>query len=219
MRNLGTVVHRMRRMLLVARIRAAAAVKGSRVVVDIAPDCAIRGRILVRIYPGTTTTVTIGPRCQFGDGVLWVLDGGHLDLEAQVNVRDGVVFHVRGHLRFETQTLISYYSVVHCDEAVTIGYRTALGEHCTVVDSAHRPGPLGDWWVHHVETAPVHIGEKNWIGAKVTVARGVTIGDGCIVAAGAVVTDDVADDTVVGGVPARALPGASWIRAADPSTN
>ena len=44
-----------------------------------------------------------------------------------------------------------------------------------------------------------------WIGAGVTVLPGVTIGENSIVAAGAVVTKDVADNTIVGGIPARVI--------------
>ena len=46
-----------------------------------------------------------------------------------------------------------------------------------------------------------------WLGANVTILPGVTIGEGAIVAAGAVVTKDVAPRTVVGGVPAREIRG------------
>lgn len=53
--------------------------------------------------------------------------------------------------------------------------------------------------------APIHIGKRVWIGANATVLPGVTIGDGAIVAAGAVVTKDVPENTVVGGVPARVM--------------
>lgn len=53
--------------------------------------------------------------------------------------------------------------------------------------------------------APIHIGKRVWIGANTTVLPGVTIGDGAIVAAGAVVTKDVPENTVVGGVPARVM--------------
>lgn len=51
--------------------------------------------------------------------------------------------------------------------------------------------------------APIHIGEKVWIGSHATILPGVTIGDHATVAAGAVVTKDVPADTVAGGVPAR----------------
>ena len=53
--------------------------------------------------------------------------------------------------------------------------------------------------------SPVHIGKNVWIGANSTITPGVTIGDNAVVAAGAVVTKDVAADTVVGGVPAKPI--------------
>ena len=53
--------------------------------------------------------------------------------------------------------------------------------------------------------APIRIGKKVWIGSNATVLPGVTIGDGAIVAAGAVVTRDVPENTMVGGAPARVI--------------
>ncbi len=49
----------------------------------------------------------------------------------------------------------------------------------------------------------IHIKEKCWIGAEVLILPGVTIGKGCVVAAGAIVTTDVEENTMVAGVPAR----------------
>ena len=53
--------------------------------------------------------------------------------------------------------------------------------------------------------APIHIGKRVWISSNATVLPGVTIGDGAVVAAGAVVTKNVPANTVVGGVPAKAI--------------
>ena len=52
---------------------------------------------------------------------------------------------------------------------------------------------------------PVKIGNKVWVGAHATILPGVTVGDGAVIAAGAVVTKDVPPNTVVGGVPAKVI--------------
>lgn len=51
--------------------------------------------------------------------------------------------------------------------------------------------------------APIVLGRNVWVGSNATILQGVTIGDNAIIAAGAVVTKDVAPDTVAAGVPAR----------------
>ena len=57
-----------------------------------------------------------------------------------------------------------------------------------------------------LELGSVHIKRNVWIGAGATILPGVTVGENSIVAAGAVVTKDVPDNTIVGGVPAK------WIK-------
>ncbi|SMG11323.1 transferase hexapeptide (six repeat-containing protein) [Marivirga sericea] len=51
----------------------------------------------------------------------------------------------------------------------------------------------------------IKIGEDCWIGSKVTVLDGVEIGDGCVIAAGAVVTKSFPKNSIIGGVPAKLL--------------
>lgn len=53
--------------------------------------------------------------------------------------------------------------------------------------------------------APITIGTHVWIGSNATILPGVTLGDWAVVAAGAVVTQDVPPRTVIGGVPAKVL--------------
>lgn len=51
----------------------------------------------------------------------------------------------------------------------------------------------------------VVIGDRVWIAYRAVIMPGVTLGEGAVVAAGAVVTQDVAPYTIVGGVPARPI--------------
>jgi acetyltransferase-like isoleucine patch superfamily enzyme len=54
-------------------------------------------------------------------------------------------------------------------------------------------------------TKPVHIGNHVWIGMNVMILKGVTIGDGAIIAAGSVVNRDVPERCLAGGVPAKVI--------------
>jgi len=56
-----------------------------------------------------------------------------------------------------------------------------------------------------VDRKGIQIGKNCWIGSKVTILDGVTIGDNCVIAAGAVVTKSMPSNSVIGGVPARVL--------------
>jgi len=85
---------------------------------------------------------------------------------------------------------------------ITIGDGSLIGHGNTLTTLNHRIDPARR---ADMLPSPVAIGRNVWLGADVTVVPGVTIGDGAIVGAGAVVTKDVAADTIVAGVPARAV--------------
>lgn len=86
-----------------------------------------------------------------------------------------------------------------------IGDQTLIAPGCFITDHSHRFGAGAIIASQGCEGGAVHIGSDVWLGAKSIVLRGVTIGDGAIVAAGAVVNRDVVPMSIVAGVPARVV--------------
>ena len=88
-------------------------------------------------------------------------------------------------------------------ENIVIGNQCMFANNFVVVDHDHdrKDGKI----LKELGSAPVKIGNNVWCGANVTVLKGVTIGDGAVIAAGSVVNRDVAAYSVVAGVPARKI--------------
>ena len=82
-----------------------------------------------------------------------------------------------------------------------------MGPECIILTSNHGmiDNDIPMWIQHSSETRPVAIGNNCWIGAKATILDGTKIGDGCIVAAGAVVKGEFPDNVIIGGVPAKII--------------
>ena len=85
---------------------------------------------------------------------------------------------------------------------ITIGNNCLIGHNVVFATLNHREKPSER---RNLYCAPITVEDDVWIGANATILSGVTIGAGSIVAAGAVVTKDVARMTVVGGVPAKKI--------------
>ena len=85
---------------------------------------------------------------------------------------------------------------------IYIGDDTLIGHNVVLATLNHAKSPMDR---STMIPAPIHIGKRVWIGSNATILPGVTIGDGAIVAAGAVVTKDVPENTIVSGIPAKAM--------------
>jgi acetyltransferase-like isoleucine patch superfamily enzyme len=91
-------------------------------------------------------------------------------------------------------------------ERVTIGDHVLIGECTSIRDSNHGfadgSRPMS---IQPMVPKPIAIGNDVWIGRGCAILTGITIGDGAIVAANAVVNRDVEPLTIVGGVPAKKI--------------
>lgn len=90
---------------------------------------------------------------------------------------------------------------------ISIGRDVMMGPECVIItrNHAHSRTDVSMIRQGYEDYRPVTIGDDVWIGRRVIILPGVSIGDGAIVSAGAVVTKDVQPYTVVGGVPARKI--------------
>lgn len=96
----------------------------------------------------------------------------------------------------------AFYAVqMHASGTITIGDHVSFGPQVTIFAGGHdyRSRDLP------VTGAPVIVHDHAWIGGNSTILQGVTIGEGAVVAAGSVVTHNVAPYSIVGGNPAKLI--------------
>ena len=108
-------------------------------------------------------------------------------------------------------TSIPKGSTIYCTDApCTIGKKVLFGPNPTIITGDHRIDVIGKYIMDSTEKlpendAPVVIEDDVWTGANVTILKGVTIGRGSVIAAGAVVTKSFPPYSIIGGVPAKVL--------------
>ena len=94
-------------------------------------------------------------------------------------------------------------------ESITIGNYVLIASHVYISDHDHGEITAEDLLKHPNQRAlissPVIIEDDVWIGEKATILKGVTVGKGSVIAAGAVVTKDIPPYSVAAGVPARVI--------------
>lgn len=172
------------------------------------------GKIL--IYPKVHVTVLSGSSFE-GTGRLWLgcrwnygifkpsqiklLQKSMLKVKGVFKVYTGFSIVVKEGAILELGSgYISDNSTIHCYKSITIGNNVAISSGVTIRDSDD----------HSINdniniTSPIIICDNVWIGINATILKGVTINKGCVIAAGAVVTRDVPENSLAGGVPARII--------------
>lgn len=103
------------------------------------------------------------------------------------------------------EDFLANYNVTILDIApVHIGDYCMIGPNTLITTVNHPLSPEGRR-AKMTQGTPVTLGDDVWIGGNCTILPGVTIGNNVIVAAGAVVTKDIPDNSVVAGIPARVI--------------
>lgn len=141
----------------------------------------------VRINKRTNHVVSIGNKVILYHDVMFFIDSPR----ASVSIGD--------------ETYINRRTEIKCQDHIVIGNKCAISWDVLITDTDY----------HSINgkscTSPTKIGDHVWIGCKSIILKGVNVGDGAIIAAGAVVTKDVPSNALVAGNPAKVIKyGVIW---------
>jgi acetyltransferase-like isoleucine patch superfamily enzyme len=111
-----------------------------------------------------------------------------------------------GSIRLGTRVFIGPYAVIYGHGGVEIGDHSLVSMHCCILSSNHTIASRDKVIRHEPDIRlATKIGRDCWLGSGVKVLGGVNIGDGCIVGAGAVVSNDLLPYSIAVGVPAKVI--------------
>jgi len=141
--------------------------------------------------------------------LLIMRENSKLNVTGKVTICSGAKFSVNedAELTIGRSTFNSSVSL-YCYKNIEIGDDCLIGENSIIRDSN------GHEIVGNTtpEKEPIKIGNRVWIGVNTIILKGVTIGDGAIIAAGSVINKDIPPGCLAGGVPAKVIrENVEWI--------
>jgi len=153
------------------------------------------------------------PNIQWGAGTLIApdvrLDGenGAISFGERCQIHPGTMFlPYGGHIRFGDDCTVNPYTMVYGHGGLEVGDGVRIAAHCVIIPSDHvMDDPEVPIFQQGVVARGIQIGDGVWIGCRAVILDGVRVGEGSVIAAGAVVKNDVEPYTIVGGVPAKLL--------------
>lgn len=124
------------------------------------------------------------------------------EVDESVTIFTPLYINCGKNIKFGKNIFINFDCTFLALGGITIEDNVMIAPKVNLLSEAH---PISPKDRHSLIVSHIHIKKNAWIGANATILPGVTIGENSIVAAGAVVTKDVLDNTIVGGVPAKII--------------
>ena len=110
--------------------------------------------------------------------------------------------HAGGRLEIGDGVFFNFGCSVPAHTLVQIGSRCRIGQYAIILDCDYHEPDGSD---SHRSARPIVVGDGVWMGARVTVLKEVTVGEGAVTGAGSVVTGDIPAHTQAAGVPATVV--------------
>lgn len=151
--------------------------------------------------------VAVRKGCRFGRGVsVSCTDGGRIDIGCNVYIGRNVKMVAQsGVIRIGDNAFIGDGSIIVAKKRIEVGADALIAEYVVIRDQNHSLNAGDPIRNAGFSVAPIIIESNVWLGSKVTVLKGNHIGSGAVIAANAVVTQDVPAGHICGGVPAKII--------------
>lgn len=140
--------------------------------------------------PRNHSEIQIGKGCALDRGVVLLCSG-----EIQDNPK----------IAIGEKTYINRNTFIDSIQSLEIGSECGIGPGCYITDHDHGLDPTLSPLEQPMVAVPTIIGRRVWIGANVTILKGVTIGDDAVIGAGSVVTKSIPAQAIAIGVPAKVI--------------
>lgn len=173
------------------------------------------GRVVLKGEP-TAGRVLLGFECvgifdHKRSRSIWAVDG-EVVFQGRAILGHGTRLSVgpQGRLEFGDAAEISAEAAVVCQHRVQVGAGCLIGWETQIMDTDfHHLLGHSDEVLNHPR--PVKLGERVWVGSRVTILKGAEIGDGSVVAAGTVVAGSFGPGLIIGGMKGQELArGVRW---------
>lgn len=148
-----------------------------------------RGISIISRFP--MSFISIGSNCRFNSSNLFNYRGLNHCCIIQTGTSEAEV-RIGNNCGFSGCSIVADRSVI-IEDNVTVGANVIIGDRDDHSD------------IYASTPSPVHICENAWIGMNAVIMKGVRIGKNAIVGAGAVVTKDIPENAIAGGVPAKII--------------
>jgi len=124
-----------------------------------------------------------------------------MDIHPTAHIMRNCQFVALGHIHIGARSIIGHDCFLDAKGGISIGCDVNISSFAKIITAKH----LIDTADFSGLDKPVTIRDRAWIASAATILQGVEIGEGAVVAAGAVVTKDVGSFAVVGGIPAKVM--------------
>ena len=142
-------------------------------------------------------SLTIGDHSNIEGSLVFEKADAHITIGSRTHVGNGTLVAAACKIDIGNDVLIAFNALLMDHNSHSLLFRERRNDVTEWIQDRK------DW--KSVLVAPIVIGDRAWIGTRAIILKGVTVGEGGIVAAGSVVTKDVPPWTIVGGNPAKVI--------------